>query len=105
MTKRITAALTAVFIAVSLTACGTISPPVQTTTTAVTEALVSETTTTAVTTSPPIESITETVTSADSSSELSEEEKRQLEQDTFIAEFFDSQIALEDTKAITEDPL
>ena len=105
MTKRITAALTAVFIAVSLTACGTISPPVQTATTVTTEAPITETTTTAVTTSPPVESITETVTTQDSSSELSEEEKRQLEQDTFIAEFFDSQIKFEDTKAITEDPL
>lgn len=97
--------MTAVFIAVSLTACGTISPPIQTTTTVATEAPVTETTTTAVTTSPPVESVADTETSADNSSEISEEEKRQIEQDTFIAEFFDSQIAFEDTKAITEEPL
>ena len=104
MTKRITVALTAVFIAAALTACGTISPPIQTTTTVATEAPVTETTT-VITTTPPVESVTETVTTQDSSSELSEEEKRQLEQDTFIAEFFDSQITFEDTKAITEEPL
>lgn len=105
MTKRITAALTAVFIAVLLTACGTISPPMQMTTTVTTEAPVTETTTTAVTTLPPVESVTETETIADSSSKLSEEEKIKIEQDTFIAEFFDSQIKFEDTKAITIEPL
>lgn len=103
MMKRIGAALAAVFIAAAVTSCGTISPPIQTTTT--TTAAAPDTVTT-VTTLPPAESEAETVTSAEESKpELTEEEKRQIEQNTFIAEFFDSQITFGETKAISEEAL
>lgn len=99
MIKRIGAALAAVSIAVAVTSCGTISPPIQTTTT-------TPETVTTVTTVPPAESEAEIVTSMEETKpELTEEEKRQIEQNTFIAEFFDSQIAFGDTKAISEEPL
>ena len=105
MIKRFSAAFAAFLIAASMSACGTISPPqtaeITTTTTTVAE-------TTAVTTVPPTESSfseSETSSSDSGQAEMSEKEKQQIEQNTFIAEFFESEITFEDTKAITEEPL
>ena len=93
MMKRIMAAVAALFI-VSLTACGTISPPQAAVTT-------TETTTTTVPT---------TTTAAEDSSEpevtkpgITDEEKKQLASNTFLAEFYDSPISFEDSsKLVTE---
>lgn len=68
------------------TACGTISPPVQTQTeTAVTE---------------PVESVTDSAASAEAADNSEEE---QIKSNTFIAEFFDSNILFTDVqKLVTE---
>ena len=94
MMKRIMAAAAAVII-VSLTACGTISPP---------QAAVTTETTTTTTTVPT------TTTAAEDSSEpevtkpgITDEEKKQLASNTFLAEFYDFPISLEDSsKLVTE---
>ena len=88
-------AAAAAVIVVSLTACGTISPPQAAVTT-------TETTTTTVPT---------TTTAAEDSSEpevttklgITDEEKKQLASNTFLAEFYDSPISFEDSsKLVTE---
>lgn len=88
MKKAYLALLSAALFAATLTACGTISPPVQTPPeTAVTEAAEP----TAEPTVP-----TETV-------DRSEEE--QIKSNTFIAEFFDSNIMFTDVQKLTDDSL
>ena len=73
-------------IAMTSTACGTISPPVQTQTeTAVTE---------------PVESVTDSSVSAEAADNSEEE---QIKSNTFIAEFFDSNIMFTDVQKITDD--
>ena len=101
MIKRFSAAFAAFLIAISMSACGTISPPqaAETTTTTTT---IPETTTVPTTTVPQID---ESSVAENDSSELTEKEKDQIEQNTFIAEFFESEINFEDTKDITEEPL
>jgi len=96
MMKRIMAAVAALFI-VSLTACGTITPPQAAVTT-------TETTTTTAATVPMMTTMT------DDSSEpevtkpgITDEEKKQLAENTFLAEFYDSPISFEDSsKLVTE---
>ena len=89
------AAIAAILIATALTGCGTIKPPtIDTTVTTVpatTEITTAETTTVPATTEAPTDP------------PMSEEEKRQLEQSTFIAEFLGSQIKFEDTAGITDE--
>ena len=85
-TKVITAFL-AVFM-LAMTACGTISPPIQN--------AVTETTTT----------ITETIhDSADSSEVESTVNNEQVKSDTFIAEFFDSNISFVDVSTIVTEAM
>lgn len=95
MRNSIKAALAVLCIAVALTGCGTIKPPtIDTTVTTVpatAETTTAEPTTVAATTEAPTEP------------PMSEEEKRQLEQSTFIAEFLGSQIKFEDTAGITDE--
>lgn len=83
--------LSAILITAALTGCGTIKPPnidtIVTTVPVTTESSTAEVTT--------VPSMTETT--------MSEEEKRQLEQSTFIAEFLSSQIKFEDTAGITDE--
>lgn len=87
-TKIITAFLSAVML--TMTACGTISPPIQTT----------ETTT---------ETITTTAESAlDSAASLEAEgtiDNEQVKSDTFIAEFFDSNISFADVSPIVTEAM
>lgn len=95
MKSNIRAAVAAIFITAALTGCGTIKPPaIDTTVTTVpvtTETTTAEPTTVAETTEAPTEP------------PMTEEEKRQLEQSTFIAEFLGSQIKFEDTAGITDE--
>lgn len=84
-------AIAVMSIAAALTGCGTIKPP---------------TIDTAVTTEPV--TATEVTTAAatvpvTTEAPMSDEEKRQLEQTTFIAEFLNSQIKFEDTAGITDE--
>lgn len=75
-------------IAMTSTACGTISPPVQTQTeTAVTE---------------PVEYVTDSSVSAEAADNSEEE---QIKSNTFIAEFFDSNIMFTDVQKIIDDSL
>ena len=88
MKKAYLALLSAALFAASLTACGTISPPVQTPPeTAVTEA---------------VEPTAEPTVPAETVN-ISEEE--QLKSNTFIAEFFDSNIMFTDVQKLTDDSL
>lgn len=88
MKKAYLALLSAALFAASLTACGTISPPVQTPPeTAVTEA---------------VEPTAEPTVPAETVN-ISEEE--QLKSNTFIAEFFDSNIMFTDMQKLTDDSL
>lgn len=89
MRNNIKTAIAVMSIAAALTGCGTIKPP---------------TIDTAVTTEPV--TATEVTTAAatvpvTTEAPMSDEEKRQLEQTTFIAEFLNSQIKFEDTAGIT----
>ncbi len=87
MKKAYLSAFAALFAA-SLTACGTISPPVQTPPeTAVTEAVM-----------PTAESTVPAET-------VDNSEKEQMKSNTFIAEFFDSNIMFTDVKKLTDDSL
>ncbi len=86
--KKTYLAILSAAVALTATACGTISPPVQTPPeTAITEA-------TEPVTEPPIP--TETI-------DRSEEE--QIKSNTFIAEFFDSNIMFTDVQKLTDDSL
>ena len=95
MKNNLKAAIAAIIITAALTGCGTIKPPTidntVTTIPATTETSTAEPTTVAATTEAPTEPT------------MSEEEKRQLEQSTFIAEFLGSQIKFEDTAGITDE--
>ncbi|MBR1764113.1 MAG: hypothetical protein IJ746_01835 [Ruminococcus sp.] len=99
MMKRYAAIAAAIFM-MSLTACGTFAPPQATETT-------TTTTTAEVTTVPPVTTVPadssepETTTKAT----MSEEEKKQLAANTFIAEFFDSNISFEDKSSLTKEVL
>jgi predicted small lipoprotein YifL len=91
MRNNIKTAIAVMSIAAALTGCGTIKPP---------------TIDTAVTTEPV--TATEVTTAAatvpvTTEAPMSDEEKRQLEQTTFIAEFLNSQIKFEDTASITDE--
>ncbi|MBP5431437.1 hypothetical protein [Ruminococcus sp.] len=91
MRNNIKTAIAVMSIAAALTGCGTIKPP---------------TIDTAVTTEPV--TATEVTTAAatvpvTTEAPMSDEEKRQLEQTTFIAEFLNSQIKFEDTAGITDE--
>ena len=95
MIKRISAALAAVLF-MSLTACGTLTPPQIAETTAAT--------TLDITTMLPMTELPETVTDAlDSVPEMTEDEKKRLAANTFIAEFFDSEISFEDASAAVQE--
>ena len=87
-TKVITAFL-AVFM-LAMTACGTISPPVQT----------AETTTETITTT--AESVLDSAVSSERESTIDNE---QVKSDTFIAEFFDSNISFEDTSELVTESM
>lgn len=88
MKKAYLALLSAALFAALLTACGTISPPVQTPPeTAVTEA---------------VEPTAESTVPAETVN-ISEEE--QIKSNTFIAEFFDSNIMFTDVQKLTDDSL
>lgn len=91
MRNNFKTAIAVMSIAAALTGCGTIKPP---------------TIDTAVTTEPV--TATEVTTAAatvpvTTEAPMSDEEKRQLEQTTFIAEFLNSQIKFEDTAGITDE--
>ena len=97
MKNNMRAAIAVILIAAALTGCGTIKPPaIDTTVTTVPVTTTAETTTIETTTVP---ATTETPTE----SPMTEEERRQLEQSTFIAEFLGSQIKFEDTAGITDE--
>lgn len=75
-------------IAMTSTACGTISPPVQTQTeTAVTE---------------PVESVTDSAASAGT---VDDSEEEQIKSNTFIAEFFDSNIMFADVQNLVSESM
>ena len=100
MMKQIIAAAAAILM-LSLTACGTITPPqapAETTTTTTTTA--TETTTVpAVTALPENSSVPETTTKPG----IDDEERKRLAANTFIAEFYDSPISFEDmSKTVSE---
>ena len=86
-TKVITVFLAAT--AMTMTACGTISPPLQST---------PETTTTTVT----AESLPDSAASSEAESTVDEE---QVKSDTFIAEFFDSNISFADTSELVTESM
>lgn len=97
MKKNMKAAIAVILIAAALAGCGTIKPPtIDNTVTTVPVTTEAETTTIVPTT------VTAT-TEAHTEPPMSEEEKRQLEQSTFIAEFLGSQIKFEDTTGITDE--
>ena len=85
--KVMTAILATIMLA--MTACGTISPPLQST---------SETTTTIAT----AESLPDSAASSEAESTVDEE---QVKYDTFIAEFFDSNICFADTSALVTEAM
>ena len=85
--KVMTAILATIMLA--MTACGTISPPLQST---------SETTTTIAT----AESLPDSAASSEAESTVDEE---QVTSDTFIAEFFDSDISFADVSGIVTESL
>ena len=97
MMKRY-AAIAAAVIMMSLTACGTFAPP-QATETMTTTTMTETTTVPLVTTVPEDSSGSEVTTKVT----MSEEEKKQLAANTFIAEFYDSPISFDDmSKTVSE---
>lgn len=97
MKNNMKAAAAVILIGAALTGCGTIKPPtIDTTVTTVPVTTEAETTTIVPTTVP-------ATTEAPAEPPMSEEEKRDLEQSTFIAEFLGSQIKFEDTAGITDE--
>ena len=97
MKNNMKAAVTVILIAAALTGCGTIKPPtIDNTVTTIPVTTEAETTTIEPTTVP-------ATTEAPTEPPMSEEEKRKLEQSTFIAEFLGSQIKFEDTAGITDE--
>ena len=87
--KKIYLAVLSAVIAMTMTACGKISPQLQTTT---------ETTTTTAT----AESIPDSAASSEAESTVDEE---QVKHDTFIAEFFDSNICFVDTSTLVTEAM
>ena len=87
MKAKVMTAILAVFM-LTMTACGTISPPIQ-------NAVTETTTTTA-------ESIHDSAASSEAESTVDEE---QVKYDTFIAEFFDSNICFADTSALVTEAM
>ena len=97
MKNNMRAAIAVTLIAAALTGCGTIKPPaIDTTVTTEPVTTTAETTTIETTTVP-------ATTEVPTEPPMTEEERRQLEQSTFIAEFLGSQIKFEDTAGITDD--
>ena len=97
MKNNMKAAVAVILITAALTGCGTIKPPtIDNTATTVPVTTETETTTIEITTVP-------ATTEAPTEPPISEEEKRQLEQSTFIAEFLGSQIKFEDTADVTDE--
>ncbi|WP_297961969.1 hypothetical protein [uncultured Ruminococcus sp.] len=97
MKNNMKAAIAAILITAALTGCGTIKPPtIDNTVTTAPVTTEAETTTIEPTTVP-------ATTEAPTEPPMSEEEKRKLEQSTFIAEFLGSQIKFEDTGGITDE--
>ncbi len=88
--KKIYSAMFSVAIAMTMTACGTISPPTAQTTTAVTTAETN------------VQSLTDLSSSSDSDSKVDSEK---IQSDTFIAEFFDSNISFEDTRELVTEAM
>lgn len=88
--KKIYSAMFSVAIAMTMTACGTISPPTAQTTTAVTTAETN------------VQSLTDLSSSSDSDSKVDSEK---IQSDTFIAEFFDSNISFEDTSELVTEAM
>ena len=88
--KKIYSAMFSVAIAMTMTACGTISPPTAQTTTAVTTAETN------------VQSLTDLSSSSDSDSKVDSEK---IQSDTFIAEFFDSNISFEDTSELVTESM
>ena len=89
--KKIYLAIFSAAIAMSMTACGTISPPLQ-----------SQTETTTVTTTIPAESVLDSAVSSEAESTADE---KQVKADTFIAEFFDSNISFADVSPIVTEAM
>lgn len=89
MKKKYSAMFSAA-IAMIMTACGTISPPTAQTTTAVTTAETN------------VQSLTDLSSSSDSDSKVDSEK---IQSDTFIAEFFDSNISFEDTSELVTESM
>ena len=89
MYEKIYSAMVSAAIAMTMTACGTISPPLQST---------SETTTTIAT----AESLPDSAASSEAESTVDEE---QVKSNTFIAEFFDSNISFVDVSGIVTESL
>ena len=97
MKNNMRASIAVILIAAALTGCGTIKPPaIDTTVTTEPVTTTAETTTIETTTVP-------ATTEAPTEPPMTEEERRQLEQSTFIAEFLGSQIKFEDTAGITDE--
>ena len=97
MKNNMRAAIVVILIAAALTGCGTIKPPaIDTAVTTEPVTTTAETTTIETTTVP-------ATTEAPTEPPMTEEERRQLEQSTFIAEFLGSQIKFEDTAGITDE--
>lgn len=89
MKKKYSAMFSAA-IAMIMTACGTISPPTAQTTTAVTTAETN------------VQSLTDLSSSSDSDSKVDSEK---IQSDTFIAEFFDSNICFADISALVTEAM
>ena len=87
MKAKVMTAILAVFM-LTMTACGTISPPIQ-------NAVTETTTTTA-------ESIHDSAASSEAESSLEDEK---IKTDTFIAEFFDSDISFVDTSELVAEAM
>lgn len=87
MKTKIYLAVLSAAIAMTMTACGTISPPMQTTT---------ETTTATA------ESLPDSAASSEAESTVDEE---QMKSDTFMAEFFDSNISFTDVSTIVTEAM
>ena len=88
--KKIYSAMFSAAIAMIMTACGTISPPTAQTTTAVTTAETN------------VQSLPDLSSSSDSDSKVDSEK---IQSDTFIAEFFDSNISFEDTSELVTESM
>ena len=98
MMKQIMAATAAVLM-LSLTACGTITPPQAPAVTTTTTTAAETTTVPTVTALPDNSSVPETTTKPG----IDDEERKRLAANTFIAEFYDSPISFEDmSKTVSE---